>query len=168
LFFISIAYSYIVLSPSLALSPFSSFPILLQLSFHLPCNISLSIPTVCLESYLLFLITFDVFPNATQCPSSFFRCYSMFSQKSFAILVISQSFPNIPHSFLMLFGTLHHLPITTQCPLPSFENNNNNISSSLAFFSMLPNTQVTSPSHYLACFYITLLPNVPHHPLNTS
>lgn len=33
---------------------------------------------------------------------------------------------------------------------------------------MLPNTQVTSPLHYLASFYVSLLPNVPHHPLNTS
>lgn len=38
----------------------------------------------------------------------------------------------------MLFGILHHLPITTQCPLPPFENNNNNISSSLAFFQCCP------------------------------
>ncbi len=76
------------------------------------------------------------------CPMFFivFQCYSIFSQHFFSIHVISQSFPNIPYSFPMLFGIFQHLPITIQCPFPSFENNNNNnnISSSLAFFQCYP------------------------------
>jgi hypothetical protein len=76
----------------------------------------------------------------------------------------------------MLFGTLHHLPITTQCPLPSFENNNNNnnISSSLAFFQCYPTPKwhllhiTWHPFTSSCCPMSLIIPSTLHDVLSSS
>jgi len=92
-------YSCIVFSPSLSLSPFFSFLIFLQLSFHLPCNISLSISIVCLESYLLLLVALDVFPMPPNVPHCFFDVIQYFPN----IILPSSSSPKVsPTSLIVL------------------------------------------------------------------